>query len=48
MRSMCGVKLVDRKKLKDLMETLGLKETDRMAMANEARWYEREREKFYF
>ena len=26
-RSMCGVKLVDRKKMEDLMELLGLKET---------------------
>ena len=34
-RSMCGVKLVDRKNTKELMEILGLKETlDRMAKAN--------------
>ena len=34
-RSMCGVKLVDRKKMEELMEMLGLKETlDRMAKAN--------------
>ena len=40
MRSMCGVKLVDRKKMEDLMEMLGLKETlDRMAKANGVRWY---------
>ena len=38
-RSMCGVKLVDRKKMKDLMEKLGLKETNRMAKANGIRWY---------
>ena len=30
-RSMCGVKLVDRKNVDELMEMLGLKETDRMA-----------------
>ena len=37
-RSMCGVKLVDRKKMEDLMETLGLKETlDRWAKANGVR-----------
>ena len=40
MRSMCGVKLEDRKKMEDLMKILGLKETlDRMAKANEVRWY---------
>ena len=39
-RSMCGVKLVDRKKMEDLMEMLGLKETlDSMAKANGVRWY---------
>ena len=39
-RSMCGVKLVDRKKMEELMEILGLKETlDRMARANGVRWY---------
>ena len=39
-RSMCGVKLVDRKKMDQLMEMLGSKETlDRMAKANEVRWY---------
>ena len=39
-RSMSGVKLVGRKKVEDLMEMLGLKETlDRMAKANGLRWY---------
>ena len=39
-RSMCGVKLVDRKNMEELMEMLGLKEAlDRMAKANEVRWY---------
>ena len=39
-RSVCGVKLVDKKKMEDLMEILGLKETlDRMAKANGVRWY---------
>ena len=39
-RSMCGVKSVDRKKMEDLMEMLGLKEIlDRMAKANGVRWY---------
>ena len=39
-RSMCRVKLVDRKKIKELMEMLGLKETlDRIAKANGVRWY---------
>ena len=39
-RSMCGVKLVDRKNTEELMEMLGLKETlDRMAKANGVRWY---------
>ena len=34
-RSMCGVKLVSRKKMEELMEMLGLKKTfDRMAKAN--------------
>ena len=37
-RSMCGVKLVDRKNMEDLMEMLGLKETlDKMAKANGVR-----------
>ena len=39
-RSMCGVKLVDRKKMEKLMEMLGLKETlDTMAKANGAGWW---------
>ena len=39
-RLMCGVKLVDRKNMKELTEMLGLKETlDRMAKANGVRWY---------
>ena len=42
MRSMCGVKLVDRKNMEELMKMLGLKETlDRMAKANAVRWYRR-------
>ena len=40
MRSMCEIKLVDRKSMDELMEMLGLKETlDRMAKANGVRWY---------
>ena len=40
MRSMCGVKLVDRKNTEDLIKMLGLKETlDKMALANGVRWY---------
>ena len=39
-RSMCEVKLVDRKNTEELMEMLGLKETlDRMAKTNGVRWY---------
>ena len=39
-RSMSGVKLVDRKKMEELMEMSGLKETlDKMAKANGVRWY---------
>ena len=39
-RSMCGVKLVDRKNAEELMEMLDLKKTlDRMAKANGVRWY---------
>ena len=39
-RSMCGVKLVDRKNTEDLMKMLGLKETlDKMAQVNGGRWY---------
>ena len=40
MRSMCGAKPVDRKKMEKLMEMKGLKETlDRMEKANGVRWY---------
>ena len=39
-RSMCGVKLVDRKNTEELMKMLGLKETlDKMAKGNGVRWY---------
>ena len=42
-RSMCGVKLVDRtdrKNTEELMKMLGLKETlDKMAKANGVKWY---------
>ena len=39
-RSMCGVKLVDRKDMEELMEMLDLKETlDKMAKANGVKWY---------
>ena len=39
-RSMCGVKLVDRKNTEELMKMLGLKETlDKMAKVNGVRWY---------
>ena len=39
-RSVCGVKLVDRMNTEELMEMLGLKKTlDRMAKANGVRWY---------
>jgi hypothetical protein len=39
-RAMCGAKLMDKKRTKDLMEMLGLEETmDQMAMANGVRWY---------
>ena len=39
-RSMCGVKLVNRKNTEELMEMLGLKKTlNRMAKANGVRWY---------
>ena len=38
-RSMRGVKLMDRKNMEELMEILGLKETlDRMAKANGVKW----------
>ena len=39
-RIMCGVKLVDRKNMEEMMEMLGIKKTlDRMAKANRVRWY---------
>ena len=39
-RSMCAVKLVDRKNTEEQMEMLGLKKTlDRMTKANRVRWY---------
>ena len=39
-RSMCGVKLMDRKNMEELIEMLGLKKTlHRMAKANGVRWY---------
>ena len=39
-RSMCGVKIEDRKNTEELMEILNLKKTlDRTAKANGARWY---------
>ena len=39
-RSMCGVKLVDRENMEELIKMLGLKEMlDRMAKANGVRWY---------
>ena len=39
-RSMCGVKLVDRKNTEEQMKMLGLKEIlDKMAKANGVRWY---------
>ena len=39
-RSMCGVKLVDRKNTEDLIKMLDLKETlNKMAQANGVRWY---------
>ena len=39
-RAMCGAKLMDKKKIEDLMKMLGLKETAvQMAKANGVRWY---------
>ena len=39
-RTMCGIKLVDRKNMEELMEMLDLKETlDTLAKANVVRWY---------
>ena len=40
MRSKCGVKLMDRKSTKDLMQMLHMNETiDQLARANSVRWY---------
>ena len=40
MRSVRGVKLVDRKNTEDLVKLLGLKKTlDKMAPADGVRWY---------
>ena len=39
-RAMCGAKLMENKRIEDLMEMLGLKETVvLMAKANGVRWY---------
>ena len=39
-RAMCGVKLVERRSIDELMDMLGLHETvDRMARASGVRWY---------
>ena len=39
-RAMCGAKLIEKKRMEDLMEMLGLKErVVQMAKANEVRWY---------
>ena len=39
-RSMCGVKLVNRKNNKEFVEMLGLKQTlDKMAKVNGVLWY---------
>ena len=39
-RAMCGAKLMEKKRTKDLMEMLGLKETVvQMAKTNGVRWY---------
>ena len=39
-RSMCGVKLLDRKSTRDLMQMLDLNEAiDQPARANSVRWY---------
>ena len=41
-RSMCGVKLVDKKSTKDLMLLLDLNESmDQLVRANSVRWYGR-------
>ena len=40
MRSMRGVKLMDKKSMKDLMQILDLNETmDQLAKDNRVRWY---------
>ena len=40
MRSMCGVKLVDKKSTKDLLQMLDMYEAiDQLAKANSVRWY---------
>ena len=40
-RSMCGVKLVDKKNNEELMEMLALEETlDKIAKVNRVLWYE--------
>ena len=39
-RAICGAKLMEKKRTKDLMELLGFKETDvQMAKANAVSWY---------
>ena len=39
-RAMCGVKLVDKRNIVELMDMLGLKEAaDKLARANAMRWY---------
>ena len=39
-RSMCEVKLVDKKSTKDLIQMLGLTETiEKLVKANSVRWY---------
>ena len=39
-RTMCGAKLMEKKRTEDLMEMLGFKETAvQMAKANGVRWY---------
>ena len=40
MRSKCGVKLIDKKSTKDVMQMLDLNETiDQLAKASIVRWY---------
>ena len=40
MRNVCGVKLMDKKSTRDLMQMLDLNETiDQLAKANSVRWY---------